>query len=347
MPHLNAQKVSFSSSSHRFTHNTLDESIRHHRDSKTEAILPEHWNLPPDSLHQIDWMGLHKTFHAQPQFSSSLSKTIHSQWDTQARKRKWRQSSSDLCPLCSTAPETCPHVLQCSHTTLQSVRRDSFKTILSSLRKHNTAPIIVRRIQHICQQWSTNSKIKTFSGRRSSIHRLMKQTMRSQKAIGYFNFFKGLISIKWNEIQRIYCVQNKLKYSSAWSKHLIRALLQHSHLMWKSRCRILHLNNIGTFEHSLRQSAYSLYKSLKSDSSCLSYRHRTLLRRNYDFFFKASISSVRMWQSRTQSAIKYATARQSQLGSDIRNWVHVRPYDPGKRVRGERVPKRRRLFRIR
>ena len=41
----------------------------------------------------------------------------------------------------------------------------------------------------------------------------------------------------------------------------------------------------------------------------------------------------------TQSAIKYAKAHQSQLGSGIRNWVFVRPYDPGERRWGERVPK--------
>ena len=347
MPHLPAQQVSFSSSSYRLTHNTLEEVIRHHRDSNTESVLPEHWQINSELLHHIDWLGLHNTFSTQPQFSSSLSKTIHSQWDTQARKRKWHQSTTALCPLCSSAPENCTHVLRCSHSVLKKARTDSLQDIITSLRKHNTAPLILRRIQHICQQWTSHAPIKTYSGRKSPLHRLMKKTMSNQKSIGFFNFFKGIISNQWNEVQRQYCITNKLKYSQAWSKHLIASLLQHSHLMWKSRCRILHLDNIGTFEHSLRQSAYSLLQSLRSDTSQISYCHRTLLRRTYDFFFNASISSVRMWMSRTQTAIKYAKARQSQLGSDIRNWVLVRPYDPGRRERGVRVPNRRRLFRLR
>ena len=347
MPHLPAQRVSVASSLHRLTNNTLEEVIRLHRDSKTEAALPEQWKINADILHHIDWLGLHKTFSSQPPFSSSLSKTIHSQWDTQGRKRKWRQSSTSLCPLCSSAPESCEHVLRCSHPVLKKARNDSLHTIISTLRKHHTSPLIIRRIQHIFRNWISALPIKTYSGQKSPLHRIMKRTLKRQKSIGYFNFFKGIISSSWSEVQRQYCLRNNLNYSSAWSKHLIQALLQHSHLMWKSRCKIVHLDNIGTHEQSLRHSAFSLSQSLRSDPSALSYCHRSLLRRNYDFFFQASISTVRMWTLRTKPALKYAKSRQAQLGSDIRNWVLIRPHDPGRLQRGVRVPGRSRLFRTR
>ena len=96
---------------------------------------------------------------------------------------------------------------------------------------------------------------------------LMKHTMKHKKSIGFFNFFPGIISTKWKEVQRQYCAPNKLKYSNTWSKHLINSFLQHPHLMCTSRCRILHLHNIGTFEHTLRQH----YKTTRAGSPVVAY----------------------------------------------------------------------------
>ena len=117
--------------------------------------------------------------------------------------------------------------------------------------------------------------------------------------------------------------------------------------MWTSRCKILHLSNIGTYEESVRHSAYTTFQSIRADSSQLSYCHRSLLRRRFDFFSRASFATVQMWIKRVQAAIAYVKHKNQQLGADIRNWVLVRPYDPGRTRRGARVPKRRRLFRFR
>ena len=163
---------------------------------------------------------------------------------------------------------------------------------------------------------------------------------------GIFNFFKGVISQKWMQVQRKYCSLQNIQFRTTWSTKLITLLLRHTHLMWTTRCKIIHLSNVGTFEATFRQTAYSLLLRLKADPTQLSYSHRSLLRRNKQFFFNASIPTVRMWHKRTNTALTFNKTRVQQLGADIRNWVLVRPRDPGRTTRGARVPSRRRLFRF-
>ena len=346
MPHLPAQKISFSSHDHRLTNNTMEELIRFHRDSKAESTIADQWKLSPQLLQTIDWYGLKKTFLAQPPLSSSLSKTLHTQWDTQSRKRRWRQSHTDLCPLCHSTAENTRHILRCPHTTISMARKDSILTIVTKLRKIHTAPLIIRRIQYLFHRWNTHQPIRNFSSRPSPLHKLMKSTIKSQKAIGIFHFFRGIISQHWSQVQREYCRINKLEFRTTWSTHLITALLHHTHSMWTSRCKLIHLSNVGTHEANLRHSIYKFFLFLKSDPSKLDYRHRSLLRRNYHFFFNAAFPTVQMWMTRTRTAVAYATKKQQQLGTDIRNWILIRPRDPGRTSRGARIPRCSRLFRL-
>ena len=346
MPHLPAQIVSFSSSQHRLTNNTLDELIRIHRDSATESTISEQWNLPPSVLQTIDWHGLRKTFTSQPPFSTSLSKTLHTQWDTQARKRSWKQSNTDICPLCHSEAETCQHVLKCPHTTLRQARNDSIRDVIKSLRSIQTAPIILRRIEYLFRKWNADQRIGSFSSKPSPLHRLMKSAFRSQKTIGIFNFFRGIVSTQWSAVQREYCRLNKFRFRLTWSSRLISALLKHAHLMWTSRCRLVHLDRIGTHEETVRTQAYHYHRSLHSDPSQITYRHRSLLRRTRYFFYNASFTTVQMWLSRAKLAVAYAVEKNRQLGRDIRNWILIRPRDPGRTLRGARIPRCRRLFRL-
>ena len=346
MPHLPAQAVSFSSPFHRLTNNTSEEIVRLHRDSRTEETLIDHWNISPSILHKIEWYGLKKTFESQPPFSASLAKTFHSQWDTQERKKRWKQSTSDLCPLCHTLTETCDHVLRCPHSVLSTTRADSFRSIIKSLQSIHTAPLIIRRIQYLFQRWTSHQQIRSFSSKPSHLHKLVKSALKSQKSIGIFNFFKGIISSKWIEVQQEYCRVNKFRFRTTWSTKLITALLRHAHLMWTSRCKLIHLDNVGTFEQTCRTEAYQYLQTLKADPSQIGYRHRSLLRRSYDFFTKASFPTIQMWLKRTKTAVAYTARKNRQLGTDIRNWVLIRPHDPGRWVRGARIPKRRRLCKL-
>ena len=346
MPHLPAQIISFSSIQHRLTNNTLEELIRLHRDSATETTLMDQWKLSPQLLQTIDWYGLKKTFLSQPPFSSSLSKTLHTQWDTQSRKKRWKQSPTALCPLCHSSPETPQHVLRCPHSTLSTARNDSIQSLLQKLRKIHTAPLIIRRIQYIIQRWTQQQRIRNFSSRPSHLHKLMRSALKSQKAIGIFHFLRGVISQQWTQVQQEYCKRNDLQFRSTWSTHLISALLKHTHLMWTSRCKLIHLSNIGTHEETIRQSAYQHLLTLRSDPTQINYRHRSLLRRNRQFFFSANLPTVQMWMTRTRSAVAYAKKKQQQLGTDIRNWILIRPRDPGRTPRGARIPRRSRLFRF-
>ena len=174
----------------------------------------------------------------------------------------------------------------------------------------------------------------------------MKSTLKAQKNISIFNFFRGIISQKWSKVQREYCRINKLKFRLTWSTHLISALLKHTHTMWTSHCRTVHLSHTGTYEEMYRNNAFTYLSSLCSDPSQLSYCHCFLLRCNCQFFFNALFATVQMWVSRTKSAVPYAKEKNSQLGRDIRNWILIRPQDPGRSLWGAQIPRCCRLFRL-
>ena len=347
MPHLPAQIMSFENPSGRIVSHFKDELIRFHRDSKTEDILAQHWSIPLPRLSTIDWEAIRKTFSSQPRFSGAFTKVIHHQWDTASRKRSWGLTQNSSCPLCHSTDESCTHVLQCSHETVRNVRQKSQDDLWRQLIRTNTAPEIIQAIKSISISWHSESPVQIPSNRSTPLLRSIRRAIKSQSKLGFQNFFRGVISVKWSRAQARFCKQSKKKFSPAWSKHLTTSLIKYAHTMWKSRCAVVQAERIGTMEAFYRDQAYALFIQHKHHPHRLIFRHRSLLKKTPDFFFKSSIAAVRMWNKKMISSLAYCQSRTNTLGRDIRNWITLRPRDPGRQVRGVRVPNCRRLRKLR
>ena len=125
------------------------------------------------------------------------------------------------------------------------------------------------------------------------------------------------------------------------------ALLQYTQHMWKQRCALVTATRNGTMEQYHRSNAFNLFRDLVQNPEQLEYRHRSLLRRKHDFFINGNFLAVQMWFKKATTSIHYRSTKNRSVGRDIRNWIVRRPYDPGRRIRGDRIPNCRRLRRLR
>ena len=347
MPHLPSQIISLSNPHGRIVANMNEELIRYHRDPTTEALISDHWNIPPNHLHLIDWEAIRKTFQAQHRFSGAFTKIIHNQWDTTSRKRSWGLTTDGNCPLCHKSEETAEHVLQCPHFTLSQVRKKAQTDLWKSLNSARTNPDIITTIKNISQAWHQKSLPSIPPRSNSKVTNSIRKAVKHQQKIGFSNFFKGILSIKWNKSQKKYCKKHKQRFNPAWSKKLSTALLTYAHTLWKTRCSIIQAEKIGTADAHFRDLAYSLFLQHHKHPHHLVFRHRHLLRKSPDFFHHSHINAVQMWYKKMITSLAYCQEKGANLGRDIRTWTVLRPRDPGRRLRGARVPNRRRLYRFR
>ena len=138
-----------------------------------------------------------------------------------------------------------------------------------------------------------------------------------------------------------------MKYKNSWLNKLTSLVLHYTHSLWKHRCTILQAEQIGTMDMYHRDIAERLHHELLVSPDRLDFRHRHLLQQRSSFFSLAPINSVHMWHRKILNAMDYRRKKNVSLGSDIRNWILCRPYDPGRSLRGSRVPKCSRLFKLR
>ena len=345
--HFTAQIISFSSPQGRLTSHFKEELIRFHRDPPTEAYISDKWNIPEKYLSHVSWTAIQSAVRSQPRFSGAYTKILHNQWDTTQRKRKWKITSDGTCPLCHQTEESSSHIHSCTHLTLNQSRKKAHLDCFASLAKSNTAPILIHTFKNIFSHWHKKTSLRTPTNRSTSLHRSLRKAFKSQKRLGFINFSKGIVSVKWAAVQKKYCKRNKLKFHPSWTNKLATSLLHYTHSTWKHRCSILQAEQLGTMDAYHRETAQSLFEELKIHPERLDFSHRNLLRRNPAFFFTGTIASIRMWHKKALASLEYRRRKNTSLGADIRNWVLSRPYDPGRRPRGARVPNCRRLFRLR
>ena len=345
--HLDAQIISFSSPHGRITSHFKEELVRFHRDPPTEQHIAKQWKIPETYLSQVSWKAIQSCMISQPRFSGAYTKILHNQWDTTSRKRKWGLLTDSTCPLCHSADESSSHIHSCPHPTLSQSRKKAHLDCISRLNNIQTAPILIRTFKNIFSHLNQQTPIHKPINRSTSIHRSLRRAFKSQKRLGFFNFSKGIVSVKWAKVQEKYCKENKLRFHPSWTNKLASSLIQYTHTTWKHRCSILHAEQLGTMDAYYRDSAQKLFDELKLHPERLEFSHRNLLRRRTTFFTTGNISSIRMWHRKAITSLEYRRKKNTNLGADIRNWILTRPYDPGRRTRGARVPNCQRLFRLR
>ena len=91
----------------------------------------QHHNIPSKWIRTIDWRATSSALKQKHEVS--YRKTFHKFRNTMVINKKWKRTESDLCPLCSGAPETIFHLFSCPHQDIKYVRDVSIPKFFAKL----------------------------------------------------------------------------------------------------------------------------------------------------------------------------------------------------------------------
>lgn len=149
----------------------------------------------------------------------------------------------------------------------------------------------------------------------------------SQKAIGWLNFHKGLISIEFGKLQDLYYKKIKAPKTlneTRWSKTLLHELMTYSRSIWNHRCDIVAIRDEQTLEKRIRKEAKAKYDRLKQKFWTLRTQDRELVSRDEDFFEKSPFQMVVFWMNQINIAQENAAYQATKDTQDLRNFFKPR-----------------------
>ena len=256
----------------------------------------------------------------------SISKIIHQQINTFRVCYRWGTSDSTLCPNCRIEEETISHIFRCPNLLMQQARNDGIQRILTILRKLKTDPDILELIQQILTCYATDYPSEQPKPSVKPKNMYLLQLYRSQEAIGWLSFHKGLISKHFGLLQEIYYkkIQAPKQYNvDRWSMTLLREMINYSRNIWKNRCDIVAIKDEFTLEQRVRKEAKIQYNNLKKKFWTLRVQDRDLVQRDEGFFDRAPFQNVVFWTNQVKIAQDNAKYQASKDTQDLRNFFKV------------------------
>ena len=240
------------------------------------------------------------------------------------RNWKWKESQSPTCPLCSIHPETCDHVLKCQCVQASTFRKSAIKNLRKSLSVLQTRPLLLNHIIRSIHQWVAGLTPKKIPMEALPDHdQDVAIAFNEQLDLGVSNMLRGILTYKINDCQIKYYASLPDKRNgdgSSWSKQLISHLINFSISIWKFRCDQVQESKIFTAEGRMRNECRKLYTEIRTNKSIIPASFRYLLQKDYKFFSRGSIQSIKSWLRRINIGIKQQE-HQSSKNHDIRTWL--------------------------
>ena len=325
-PFLQRDTVSYCSQYDRITANFQELLLQQYHGSNAEQQFKKTFSLNNSTLLLIDWNSFYSFIRSKKgQERFSLVKCIHKQWPVMKRQHLFQEADSPFCCLCSHEIETCDHVLQCSNLHSKLYRKQSIKSLKSSLYELQTDPFIVKHLIRMILQWSDGfdvSRIPTVSVQSNEVSK--SEAINSQVQLGVPNLLRGLLSWKLHESQQTYYRTLPKKVNgdgSMWPKKVISMMVGLTMGCWKYRCEVLHSTFENTYEGRLRQKCKNFLHDLKRDNSSLHHKYHHLLERNKQYFDNVRISTLDSWMRRITLGIRKKLEEDTKSTNDIRHWM--------------------------
>ena len=116
----------------------------------------KHHNIDKKLMDRIDWEATEKGLRTK--YTLSYQKSLHNFRNTMSINKKWGRVASDVCPLCTSEPETLMHLMQCKHEDIVLVRGNLITRFSDKLSKLNTSPDITNiGIKYFSNMWTVAS----------------------------------------------------------------------------------------------------------------------------------------------------------------------------------------------
>ena len=135
IPHLTIQRISFRNSFYRLTRDTLLHLNRYKAGLQVETYIMKKHDLTPHQMQNIQWNDIDNVFRgASIAKRTQFIKIFHQKWLTTYRNKRWKQSPTDQCPLCTRECEDSMHVYQCNDHRAKTTRSLQILELKKNLR---------------------------------------------------------------------------------------------------------------------------------------------------------------------------------------------------------------------
>ena len=93
----------------------------------------------------------------------------------------------------------------------------------------------------------------------------IRKAIMNQYNLGMGNLFRGILSVRWRQIQDKYLKKkfNENVRADEWAAKISKSYIDFSVQMWKTRCQIVHATSVGTSDHAFRLLSMEVLKKLK------------------------------------------------------------------------------------
>ena len=329
IPHYPSQRVSLRNYFSRITSAYRSNIHRYKVGHEAEKQCAKTWKIPQRSLSKVDWSNLRNEFRSRRGRSRfRLTKSIHRQWPTMVREKRWKRSTSSLCPLCKQTDENLSHVFQCQHDLIKTNRSKQLSDLKSSLQKYKTSPLLINHIMRMLYQYCGGhrvSKIKsTPTTTQFSLQQQLSHAIQIQVDIlGVQNMILGIVTPEFMECQRMYLKTNSFgrNYNAdRWGRWFVREMFEFSTQIWQYRCSLIHDKKEGSMEHRLRSLAVDWLLQLQQHQTLIPLQARHLINRSAKYFKTGPLRSVNAWIRRIEFELQKKKLPTNV--PDIRKWLN-------------------------
>ena len=121
-------------------HDVANVLIEREMKKDINRYYTKHHDIEPKIMKEIDWPAAKSALNTQNEVS--YRKAFHHFRNTMTINKKWKRTESDLCPLCSDAPETVFHLLSCKHNDICYVRSTRISKMFDKLKNSTLRKIL-------------------------------------------------------------------------------------------------------------------------------------------------------------------------------------------------------------
>jgi hypothetical protein len=196
----------------------------------------------------IDWLAFGAAMKAETLGRRRwVSKTVSGFCATGRMMFRRKEWDSDKCPRCRQPNENTDHVWKCKQDT-ESLWNKSMETLKQWLLLNKTHPEIASLIINHLQAWRRDDGFPQVK------IPWAKPAFEAQTGIGWKNFFEGMMSQEWQEVQKFYFTRIGSKRSpKRWTSALIRKLWQIAWDLWEHRNGFVHEREAGLVSEQINR----------------------------------------------------------------------------------------------
>ena len=270
---------------HPIAHDIPNALIEREMNMDIKQYYEKHHKIHRRNINEIDWDATKKALTTKSEVS--CRKTFHKFRNTMPINKKWKRTDCDLCPLCTSAPETIHHLLSCSHKDIEYVRTITIAKLLDTLKTLNTQPGIVSHWRHLFHNITNQVEIqpRPVSISNPASWRL-RQAHQQQSRIGWENFFHGMIGTTWAEIQQNHYNKESKDGENIhiWKRIVVMKFFDLLKELWRTRCGYINAEKTMNARDMLTQRTYKLHREYNHKKELVSLLDRHLFDKQESYF---------------------------------------------------------------